>query len=392
MTIQHYCSWLFTNIRILSLLTFTLLSSLLHAGALTSTLIPLKTPAEVSVTFELADTNRDSPLCSGARFSYAEIATSQSCLEKLKSHISVDSPIHAISSHGEDYGEILLPVTNIEEEETAVTEVPQLVIVMLTQGATPTEAKVLWPAIYTSETPSNSAVTIHRKGQEEDNRHKRSVTSQSMLGTCEDDVCSVYNNGKTGYLNDGEPVFYEDQLLCVNSRENHCLSARSLAKRQSSQTVCNGRFSRGKECINLGCPVAPENLDLDADPTECCIIDGPSSRSIICNYCPECPQNPNRGCFLDNNAGSSSCTCAMLGEVDPLTPQENIIRSLDNCSLTDKNFPETKTARFIAGISVAAIIFIGIPCLYCTSCACLFGGGFLCSYLAECMSRSKSKS
>lgn len=154
--------WMLTSTWLLTLMAFSFLPIQLHAGAPPSKPTPLKSPADATVTFELADTDHNLPLCSGARFSHAEIATSQSCLEKLKSQLDTGLSVHAISSHGEDYGEIRLPDTGMEKEATADTEAPQLAIVMLTA---PAEANALWPAIHINETALDSMVTVHRKGR-----------------------------------------------------------------------------------------------------------------------------------------------------------------------------------------------------------------------------------
>lgn len=236
---SFYSSWLLTSVWVLTLMV-SFLARHLHAGVPLSKPAPLKTPADASITFKLANTDHSLPLCSGARFSHAEIATSQTCMEKLKTHIDTGSTVHAISSHGEDYGEVRLPDTGMEEEASAHTEAPRLAIVILTA---PAENKVLWPAIHINEISSNSTVTVHRAGHDEDNLHKRSIANQVVLDNCKGELCTVHNGDDTQLLNDGEPVFQNGRLLCVTSQNQHCRRSRSLATRQSSNCVETKRDS-----------------------------------------------------------------------------------------------------------------------------------------------------
>lgn len=330
-----YGSWLSTFAWVLSLMVCFMIPQL-HADAPPSKPSSLKSPADAAVTFELADTDHNLSLCSGARFSHAEIATSQTCMVKLKTHIDAGSGVHAISSHGEDYGEIRLPDFSMKEAATAGTEAPQLAIVMLTA---PTETDVLWPAIHIDETAIDSTVTAHRAGEDEDNLHKRSVASQFILGSCEGELCTIHNDSDTQHLNDGEPVFQNKRLFCVISQNKHCLRTRSLVTRQSSNCVETSRVG-----------------------------------SIVQYDCKECSGQqddlPDVG-QLPNCNGGASCTISYTGSIRDT-----------NCNYW-YNSPVA-----IAGFAIAGFLLICVAsCTACTLCICC-GCSACCQSCALC---AKSK-
>lgn len=383
-------------------MTFCFLALQLYAEAPPKP-TPLKTPIEASVTFELANTDQSLPLCWGARFSHAEIATSQSCLAKLNVYFDAGSSIHAISSHGKDYGEVYLPETSSGDEVSSESGTARLAIIML---KTPKAISGLWPAIQTDESTANSIVNIHRKSLgHERTLHKRAVTSQAILGKCEGELCKVQSNNSVEWLNDGEPVFSDNKLLCI-STEEHCIKARSLISRslyirQASDCAnsINGNFFY--DCKDRNFTFCQRNLFPDGSQlpfqglfgagtcrngNDQCLFEveiqdgkGLVDEEVFC---------PLGTCEVNNNVIGQGCTCVANYEV--LASIANINSKTPSNCIPDapRDTPWYATTGAIAGFASAGFVLVCVaPCAACTLCICC-GCSACCQGCAMC---AKSK-
>lgn len=191
----------------------------------------VKTPAEATVAYQVSSGYYNMTLCYGARLSQQHLVTSTPCMQILKSYWRTGSVIHARASSGMDYGEVTDTGNNVQN----IADMDGVEILTLKY---PYEEELLWPSIDMSEPFEDSDVSVHRQAGQD---RKRSIASSLNLEGCEEEQCllqQVDNDGQP--LGEGEPVFKDGQLLCLNSG-THCIRVRSvLAKRAiDSNDNCN---------------------------------------------------------------------------------------------------------------------------------------------------------
>jgi hypothetical protein len=180
-----------------------------------------KTPAEASVSFQVFQEDFPHVICSGARISRLELITSTNCVKKLKLQHDLGSKISALSSQGENYGEIR-PVSEADSETAIAPDTEQLSTVLLKSPGSPNNR---WPVLHKKDFLQNSVALQSYSSYERDKQH---IESEWFLDGCNDKQCSLQNDSNLN-LNDGEAVFQNGKLLCVNA-DGDCIRGRSVKR------------------------------------------------------------------------------------------------------------------------------------------------------------------
>ncbi|WP_257275941.1 hypothetical protein [Endozoicomonas sp. SESOKO4] len=322
-----------------------------------------KTPADSSVSFQIVQDNATHVICLGARTSHVELFTSISCLKRLKIHEDSGDEIHVLSKRGEDYGGIRF----VSEEVITGSEAGKLTTVLLSSAGRPNNR---WPRIdkedYVSDIPISVQSYSPYTGNDERKQHR---ANDWLLSGCQNEQCALQNDDNLN-LSDGEAIFRNEKLLCVNA-SGHCNMARSVKR------INDG--SCKLKCFQ--CLVTDSDVCIEGSGSGTCIN---QKTQQICDYgafrrkkgdidCPwgycsviSCPAGYNPPDSPD------TCECkAFFGFRDHSLHQKNCT-SLhpDNCIDTTGNCPQCHDEDdndHLMGILVGslAVLCVVIPTTYC---------------------------
>ncbi|OED45799.1 hypothetical protein ACH42_04650 [Endozoicomonas sp. (ex Bugula neritina AB1)] len=192
-------------------------------------------PSDASVSL-ISDENKEK-ICSGVIMSGSTIITSTACGQRVNDVIESGGTVHALSSNDTDYGNVV----TVKSDAIAPNISPQLSVLSL-ESRIPESS--VWPEVLITPPPAGSVLSAYRQtSSSEASRQRRSV-EHSVYATCENDLCTT-EVGDGQSLEEGEAVFFQGKLSCVNSGK-HCITTRSIKK----SVECKYRDSH---CLWEGC-------------------------------------------------------------------------------------------------------------------------------------------
>ena len=179
-----------------------------------------------------------------------------------------------------------------------------------------------WPNVYLAEVDSDQQKLSFYS---EASREKRDSMESLSLNYCYDESCQL----STADVEEGKPLFYDDQLLCISTGDGLCRRARSLFKR-TDQTIC---ASEG--CGN----------------STCSSYSAGHQRHTTCNDCTNCGCANDECSIKTNSWGDVSCTCRTNSTQCP------------SCSTS----PYLTSDAKLGYSATAFVLFVAFPLVTCTA-------------------------